>query len=111
MFGSKHVPMLDKFDEQLETFCKENVLHANDRILHEYMLDPVSWKPEQVKTWIKDFKILQKVSMDVPILGYPSIESVIDQHYFTAKELIETMQLLVTNPKTQYHEIVSTLLE
>ena len=28
--GCKTVPMLDKFDEQLEIFLKENVLHAND---------------------------------------------------------------------------------
>jgi len=28
--GYKKVPMLDKFDEQLEIFHKENVLHAND---------------------------------------------------------------------------------
>jgi len=28
--GDKKVPMLDKFDERLESFDKENVLHAND---------------------------------------------------------------------------------
>jgi len=67
--GHKHVPMLDKFDEQLEMFCKENVLLANDRILCEYMLDPASQKPKEVKTWIKDSKILKKVNMVVSILG------------------------------------------
>jgi len=49
--------------------------------------------------------------MDVPILGYPSINSVMDWHYFTVKELIETMQLLVTNPKTQYDESAATYLK
>jgi len=64
-----------------------------------------------VKTWIEDSKILQKVNLDVPILGYPSIKSVIDQHYFTVKELIETMQLLVTDPKTQYDELSALYLK
>jgi len=99
--GQKHVPMLDKFDEHLETFHKENVLHANDRKLHEYMLDPASWKPDDVMIAIRDSKILQKVNMNVQILGYPSINSAIDWHYFTVKELIETMRSLVSNPKTQ----------
>jgi len=30
----------------LRSFCKEKVLHANDRILQEYMLDPASQKPD-----------------------------------------------------------------
>jgi len=76
------------------------------------MLNPASWKPDKVKTWIKDSKILQNVSMDVPSLGYPSINVVIDWHcYFTVKELIETMQLLVTDPKTQYYELSATYLK
>jgi len=28
--GVKKVPMLDRFDERLQTFHKDNVLHAND---------------------------------------------------------------------------------
>jgi len=111
MFGSKHVPMLDKFDEQLETFCKENVLYTNNRILHEYMLDPASQKPDKVKTWIHNSTILKKVNMDVPILGYPLINSVIDWCYFTVKEQIETMQLLVTNSKAQYDELSALYLK
>ena len=39
--------MLDKFDEQLEMFHKDNVLHANDQIVCEYMLNPVSRKPNK----------------------------------------------------------------
>jgi len=42
----KYIPMLDKFNVQLETFCKENVIHANDKILCEFMLNPASWKPK-----------------------------------------------------------------
>jgi len=34
--------MLDKFDEHLERFHNENVLHANDCIVCEYMLNPAS---------------------------------------------------------------------
>jgi len=47
--GYKKVPMLDKFDERLEFFHKENVLRANDRIVWEYMLNPASRKPNEVK--------------------------------------------------------------
>jgi len=56
--GQKHVPMLDKFDEHLERFHNENVLHANDQIVCEYMLNPVSQKPNEVKRWIQDSKEL-----------------------------------------------------
>jgi len=92
--------MLDKFDEQLEMFHKENVFHANDHIVCRYMLNPASQKPDELKRWIQDSKVLQKVNMDVPILRYPSINSVINQQYFMVKELIKIMQSLVTSPKT-----------
>jgi len=32
-----------------------------------------------------------------------------DWHYFTVKELIETMQLLVTDPKTKHDDELSAL--
>jgi len=49
--------------------------------------------------------------MDVLILGYPLIDSVLDWHYFIVKEHIETMQLPVTNPKTQYDELSALYLK
>jgi len=75
------------------------VIHANDRILHEFMLSPISWKPEEVMTSIKESKILKRVNIHALILRYLLNNSVIDQRYFTVKELIETMLLLVTKPK------------
>jgi len=66
---------------------------------------------KDVMTSIKESKILQKVNMDAPILGYPLIHSVSDWHYFTVKELIEIMQLLVTNPKTEYDELSALYLK
>jgi len=37
--GQKHVPILDKFDERFERLHNENVLHASDQIVCEYMLN------------------------------------------------------------------------
>jgi len=79
--GYKKVPMLDKFDERLAIFHKENVLHANDQIVWEYMLNPASRKPDEVKRWIQDSKILSQVNLDVPILGNPSINLVMDWRF------------------------------
>jgi len=67
--------MLDKHDEQLQTFCKENVVHTNDRILCEFMLTPLLQKPEEVMTSIKESKVLGKVNKDIIaliqlLLGY-----------------------------------------
>jgi len=63
------------------------------------MLSPISWKPEEVMTSIKESKILKRVNIHALILRYLLNNSVIDQRYFTVKELIETMLLLVTKPK------------
>ena len=109
--GYKKVPMLDKFDEQLEIFHKENVLHANDQIVWEYMLNPASRKPNEVKRWIQDSKILSQVNLDVPILGNPSINAVMDRCFFTVKEHISIMELLVTNLKTQFDQLSKQYLK
>jgi len=107
----KTVPMLDKFDERLEIFLKENVLHANDRIVREYMLDPASRKPDEVNRRIKDSKILSRVNLDIPILGNPSINAVMDRRFFTVKDLISTMEMLVTDPKTQFDHLSEQYLK
>ena len=61
------------------------MLHANDQIVREYMLDPASRKPSEVKRWIKDSKILSWVNLDIPILGNPSINVVMDRHFSLSK--------------------------
>jgi len=75
------------------------------------MLNPASRKPDEVKRWIQDSNILSQVNLDVPILGNPSINAVMDRHFFTVKELISTMELLVTNPKTQFDELSKQYLK
>jgi len=87
------------------------VLHANDQIVCEYMLNPASKNPDEVKRWIQDSKILSRVNLDVPILGNPSINAVMDRRFFTVKELISTMEWLVTNPKTQFDELSEQYLK
>jgi len=46
------------------------VVHANDRILCKFILNPALWKPDELMAFLKN---------------------VIDWHYFTVKKLIEIM--------------------
>jgi len=75
------------------------------------MLNPASRKPDEVKRWIKDSKILSRVNLDIPILGNPSINVVMDRCFFTVKELISIMELLVTHPKTQFDQLSKQYLK
>jgi len=75
------------------------------------MLNPVSRKPDEVKRQIQDSKILSQVNLNGPILGNPSINVVMDSHFFTVKELISIMELLVTNPKTQFDQLSQLYLK
>jgi len=75
------------------------------------MLNPASRKPAEVKRYIQDSNILSWVNLNLPILGNPSINAVMDRRFFTVKELISIMELLVTHPKTQFDQLSKQYLK
>jgi len=107
------MPHLECFDDRLKIY------HQTFEFSNSLWKQALFFQ-KSVEDWIKESPLLTEIDLDAPIVvwgngkdqkEFPSIQSIIDYHFFTISEVIETMKLLVADPATAYNKLCKTYIE